>query len=343
MISNSMISVIVVNYNGAHLLPECLSSLKAQDYPNLEILVVDNGSIDESEAVVQEFKCQFVSLGKNYGLPAAYNRGAEQAKGEYLFFANNDMRFEPGCVRHLVQILTTDTGIFAADPLQYDWEGQRIIHFRSVLQKINSVKELFSQMALPLPPLKMNYTVPCSEVFEVPWGCAGSLMVRRWMFEELGGWDETFFIDWEDVDLCWRAWLWGWPTVFVQQARLYHKWGASTDDQLRPAKEKNIQQRLERISFRRLVSQQKNHLRFALKVLDMPSVGVLFGIKFVGLPLFAVRRPVIAKAFVWAVGRLVKELPDVWRLRRSIAQSAIHSSRNLIRRFTSQDAKGNKL
>src|SRR5262249_41037657 len=82
---------------------------------------------------------------------------------------------------------------------------------------------------------------------------------------------------------------------------------------------------------------QRNDLRFALKVLDLPSVGVLFGIKLMGLPLYAARHPVVAVAFIRAVGRLMRELPEVWQLRRYITQSAIYSSRDLIRRFTSQE------
>jgi len=332
MSSKEMVSVIVVNYNGAHLLPECLSSLTAQDYPSLEILVVDNGSIDESEGVVHEHGCVFISLGENCGLSTAYNRGAEKAKGEYLFFVNNDMRFEPNCIEHLVEALATNGDTFASDPLHYNWEGDDIIHFRTVLERIRSPRELFSHLILPKPPLMRSY-VPCTEVVAVPWGCAGSLMVDREMFWALGGWDEKFFLDMEDIDLCWRAWLRGWATVFVPHAQLYHRWGASNDEQLRRAKEPRIQARLERTDFRRLVSQQKNHLRFALKVLDVPSVAALIGIKFVGLPLFAVRRPIVARAFVWALGRLVKELPEIRRLRQSIHRSAVCSSRDLIHWF----------
>lgn len=327
-----LVSSVVVNYNGAHLLPECLDSLNGQDLPAHEVLVVDNGSIDESEAVVEKYGARFIPLGENLGLPAAYNRGAAHARGDYVFFVNNDMRFEPGCVRILADALVADPTRFAADPLQYDWEGTRVIHDRAVLQPVHGVRELLSRTILPWPPLVMSY-IASDVVVPVPWGCAGSLMIQRRMLAELGGWDDRLFIDLEDIDLCWRAWLRGWPTVFVPGARLYHKWGATNDEHLHPAKTEEIRRRLPSINFRRLVTQQRNHFRFALKVLDFRSLAMLVAIKLTVLPIMAFRRPKVARALVLALARAVAEIPQVWRLRRDIHRSRVCSSRDLIARF----------
>src|SRR5207247_474866 len=117
-----VVSTIVVNYNGSHLLPDCLGSLQKQDVDGHEIIVVDNGSIDESAEVIGRFGLRLLALGRNYGLPAAYNRGAEIAAGRYLFFVNNDMRFEPDCVRELADALAARPGVFASDPMHYDWD-----------------------------------------------------------------------------------------------------------------------------------------------------------------------------------------------------------------------------
>jgi GT2 family glycosyltransferase len=331
-----LVSVIVVNYNGAHLLPDCLASLEAQDYRPLEILVVDNGSIDDSRAVAAQYACRFVALEGNNGLPAAYNRGAEVARGEYLFFVNNDMRFDNECVRHLADALTADAAVFAADPLQFNWEGDRVIHARARLERIMSIRDVFSRTLIPLPPLKVNNNVASAAMEEVPWGCAGSLMVRRRAFEDVGAWDEKLFIDMEDVDLCWRAWRRGWPTVFVPLARLYHKWGASNDEQLFAAKDEQLRKRLARTSSGRLVRQQRNHLRFALKVLDWPSVVALTAIKTAAACVLLVRRPPIGYAFFRALGHVVLELPDSLAWRTRIARDAARSSRSLIRQFCSQ-------
>ena len=330
-----LVSTVVVNYNGAHLLPDCLDSLNGQDLPGHEVIVVDNGSIDESQAVVEKYGCRFIPLGDNLGLPAAYNRGAEHARGEYVFFVNNDMRFEPDCVRLLAGALAADPGLFAADPLQFDWDGARVIHDRAVLQPVRGLRGLLSRTILPWPPLAMSY-IPSDTVVPVPWGCAGSLMIRRRLLVQLGGWDARLFLDLEDLDLCWRAWLRGWPTVYVPRARLFHKWGATNDEHLHAAKTDEVRRRLPSLTFRRLVTQQRNHLRFALKVLDFRSIAMLVAIKLAVLPVMAVRRPTVARAWVLAAARVVAEVPEVWRLRRDIHRSRVCSSRDLIARFAAE-------
>ncbi len=329
----SRVSVIVVNYNGAHLLPECLASLAAQDHDDVEVLVVDNGSADESEAVAARYPCRFVPLSANAGLPAAYNRGAALATGEYLFFVNNDMRFDPACVRRLAEALDQAAEVFAADPLQYNWDGSRVIHARAMLEPATSLREALSSAVIPLPPLKMNYTAPAARNIAVPWGCAGCLMVRRSPFEEIGGWDESFFIDMEDVDLCWRAWLRGWPTVFVPAARLNHKVGASNDEPLRAAKAAPVRKHISRRDFARLIRQQRNHLRFALKVLDPRSIAALIAMKLVRCAALAVRHPRVAMATIVALSKFVADLPDGLAERRRIAGASTCSSRSLIERF----------
>ena len=335
---HSLVSVIVANYNGAHLLPECLSSLRKQDYPHIEITVVDNGSVDESRRVTKGYGARFMELGYNYGLSVAYNRGAQISTGKYLFFANNDMRFEKDCVSQLVKAMSEDnSSVFAVDALQYNWKGDKIIHYKGVFTGIKSVKGIFSEMFLPLPPLMKTY-MPCQEVTEVPWGCAGSLMVRRDMFEKLGGFDETFFTDFEDTDLCWRAWLRGWRTLFVPQAKLYHRWGATTDQKMCKIR-RHLTRRLPKLIFQRLVSQQKNYQRFVLKVLNPLSIILIFSVKLVAVFVYPFRgKAVISVAILKAFFLILKELPEVLDLRKRIKRTAILSNRQVISRFWDEKA-----
>jgi GT2 family glycosyltransferase len=211
---------VVLNRNGAALLRECLPSLREQDYPRLEIVVVDNGSTDESQAVAEKFGAVFVALGRNTGFAVGNNRGADTGSGEYLFFVNNDMRFRPNCVRRLATVLDGDTDMFAADAKQWDWEGRRLLHGGPALVPSRRLPTV-------LPGLKYETVFRPDEALEVPWGSAGNLMVRRGMFEALGGFDETFFLDVEDMDLCWRAWLRGWKTVYVPTAEVFHRHAAT--------------------------------------------------------------------------------------------------------------------
>jgi len=95
MAEKACVSAVIVNWNGAAHLRICLPSLRAQSYKEREIIVVDNGSSDDSEEVAKAFHVKWLPLRENIGLAPALNRGAAIARGDFLLFVNNDMRFDP--------------------------------------------------------------------------------------------------------------------------------------------------------------------------------------------------------------------------------------------------------
>lgn len=213
------VSAIVVNWNGAADLKEALPSLAAQTYPNLEIIVVDNGSEDDSERVAEGFGVRWLPLGWNLGLALAMNEGARAASGEYLLFLNNDMRFAPDFVERLQDALARDPEAFAADAKQMDWEGRAVVHSRTVLRRSGG-------LAPPIPGWSLDQ-VEIREVAPCVFGSAANLLVRRDKFWELGGWDGGYPIGLEDLDLCLRAWARGWKTLYVPGAVCWHRVGGS--------------------------------------------------------------------------------------------------------------------
>src|SRR5437899_2813557 len=162
--------------NRAHLLDDCLVTLAAQDWPAHEVVVVDNGSGDDSAAVTARHPARWLPMGDNLGFTRAYNRAVRDAKGELLFFVNNDMRFEPDCVGRLARALAADDTLFAVDPTQRSWDGARVIHGRT-----RFVPGSYHDVVVP--PWAVEYTTAAAGPVEVPWGCAGSLLVRRDRFE----------------------------------------------------------------------------------------------------------------------------------------------------------------
>src|SRR5277367_5567899 len=89
-----LVSIVIVNWNGAKHLRICLPSLLAQSYAALEIIVADNASTDDSKSVAEEYKVRWLGIAENLGLAPGLNRGAQAANGELLLFVNNDMRFD---------------------------------------------------------------------------------------------------------------------------------------------------------------------------------------------------------------------------------------------------------
>lgn len=242
----SSVSVIVLNYNGADLLCDCLPSLEEQSHESLEILVADNGSDDESDAVVDRHEARFLDFGENLGFGQGNNRAAEHADGDYLFFVNNDMRFREYCVEHQVSFLENHPEYFGLSCTQFDWDGEHIVYLANKIERNGLTGTTF--------PFVEQYGVDTDSVTAVPWACAGNLMVDAEKFSRLDGFDDTFFLNVEDVDLCFRAWMRGWPSVYL------------------PAKDDNfVHHKVSETGLSwRGYSTQKNMVRFLLKTMPAP-------------------------------------------------------------------------
>ncbi len=214
------ISVIIVNYNGKHLLRACLESLHNQYFKNIEIILVDNASQDGSTEYVREAfpDVKIVSLPANVGFAGANNEGFKQAKGRYIMLINNDAEVDKNCIERLYDVMEAhpDVGIGATKMIVY---GKNII---------DSAGDGFTTN---LKGFKRGEGMPSSHFYdreELVFGaCAGAAIYRCVMLEETGFFDEDFFLIHEDTDLNFRAQLAGWKAVYVPSAIVHHKVRAS--------------------------------------------------------------------------------------------------------------------
>jgi len=219
------VSAIVVNWNGARDLERELPSLVGQSHEPLEVLVVDNGSTDDSEAVVRRFPAvRWTPLGKNAGFAGALNRGVESARGEWVLLLNNDMRFPPDFVRRLAEEAVKDEAVFAVDALQYDWEGRKIVHAATFLGKPNGQPVISCEESVPGVFIRQEIRSASTPVMMAS---GANLLARKTMFRDLGGLDGRYPIGHEDMDICWRAWMHGWKTIYVPAAVCWHDVGRS--------------------------------------------------------------------------------------------------------------------
>jgi GT2 family glycosyltransferase len=284
----SDVAVVIGNFEGARLLGDCIESLRGQTLPPAEVIVVDGGSSDESVAVAESLGTRVIST-KNRGLGFLYNTGARATNAGYVFLANNDIALDERCLATLTGALDADAARFAADARQLDWEGERVVHARTTLSRGRMTGEY-------LPGLHLDHLVE-SDV-TAPTVCANgaAMLVRRDMMLELGGFDETFFMEWEDLDLCWRAWLRGWPSMYVPAAVVRHRVGAVTTRSVMP---------------KRLASSHHNLVRFALKCLPGEAAARVILGELMRLP----RHPA---AIARGLAAVLAELPAILRLRREL-------------------------
>lgn len=224
-----MISVIIPNFNGAKVLRPCLESLNRQTQTDLEVILVDNGSDDDSldTALSVRPATRVILLPRNLGFAAAVNAGIKSARGEYVALLNNDVQVEPAWLAELKKALDQDPLTFAVGPkLLLDPERNRI---NVVGIKLKPCAESGSIGAGQVD--RGQFDQP-GEVFGVS---AGAALYRRDVFGEVGYFDEDFFAYLEDVDLCFRARLLGYRFRYAPSARAYHLKGWTTSRKMTSA------------------------------------------------------------------------------------------------------------
>lgn len=223
-------SVIIPNWNGRHLLKNCLSSLRRQTLINFEVIVVDNGSVDGSVEYIKRYfpEVKVVKLDKNYGFAKAVNIGIRQSRGENIVLINNDTEVDKDCLQYLYQAAQShpQLGFIAAKILNF--YHRHIID--SAGDYIDAVGHADNIGRGQIDGLEFSKPRP------VFLATGGGALFKRWVFEKVGYFDEDFFAYFEDVDLCFRAQLQGIKGWFEPKAKIYHIHKA-TADKIKPLTE----------------------------------------------------------------------------------------------------------
>ncbi len=226
------VSAVVVNYNTRDHLLECVRSLRAEGIA--DIVVADNQSTDGSAPALAASDADvcFLPTGGNLGYGRAANRGAARAGGELLLVCNADVVLEPAAVKSLAAALDADDRLAIVGPWIEDRDGKHYPSARSFPSMGVAVGHAFVGLLGVHNRFTRRYRmldVDHSRARPVDWVSGSCFLVRREAWEELGGFDESYFMYVEDVDLCWRAWRAGWTVRYEPAARVMHVQGASTD------------------------------------------------------------------------------------------------------------------
>ena len=207
------VTVVIPNYNGLKFMEPCFAALEAQSEKNFDVLVVDNGSTDGSVEWLKESGIPSVFLPENIGFPGAVNIGIKKAETPYVILLNNDTEPKPDYIREMIRMIERSPKIFSV--------SSRIIqlHHKELMDDAGDMYSLLGwafQRGVGQPVA--GYKKPC-RVFAA---CAAAAIYRRDVFEEIGYFDESHFAYLEDVDVGYRARIYGYDNVYCPAAELYH-------------------------------------------------------------------------------------------------------------------------
>lgn len=219
MISGA-VSVIIVNWNGEKFLPECLESLKHQIYQPSSIILVDNGSTDGSIDLIRHTypHIKTIVLSDNKGFSIANNIAIRTIQTDYIALLNNDAVAHPLWLRRLVEGLEShpEAGFAASKMLIYDRPNV-----------IDRAGDAYTRGGAALLRGRGRNAAAFNEEEWVFGACAGAALYRASMLDDVGLFDEEFFLLYEDVDLSFRAQLKGYKCLYVPEAIVYHKGSGS--------------------------------------------------------------------------------------------------------------------
>jgi GT2 family glycosyltransferase len=208
---DEFVSIIIANYNGKKYLDKCLLSLKKTEYPNYEILVIDNNSSDGSVALIRQSypHVKLIELKENLGFGASNNLGAREAKGHFYVFLNNDTVVTSPWLQELLRPLTEE-------------KNHRVAIAQSFLLRhdggVDSSGDFIDRFGRSYSSLLKN--PPRGR--EILSARAACMIVRSDLFWKLGGFEEDFFASYEDVHLGWKAWIAGYTVVLASNSIVYH-------------------------------------------------------------------------------------------------------------------------
>lgn len=200
------ISVVVCTYNGSRTLRECLEALGQLDYPDYEVIVVDDGSTDDSARIAKEYPVRLISTA-NRGLSAARNTGMDAAKGSIVAYTDDDAFPDPHWLKYLAwTFLNTDcAGVGGPNIPPPD-------------------DEALAECVANAPGGPVHVLISATEAEHIP-GC--NCAFRKENLEAVGGFDPQFRTAGDDVDLCWRFLEKGWKLGFHAGAMVWHRRRAS--------------------------------------------------------------------------------------------------------------------
>lgn len=222
------VSVVIIHWNKVEYLQKFLPSVVASQYPNLEIVLADNHSSDESVRFIEENypQIKIVQNGYNYGYAGGYNQALKHVDADYYILLNNDIEVTENWILPVIEAMEIDEKIVAAQPKMLQYNNKTHFEYAGAAGGfIDKFGYVFCKGRLfeNCEEDKNQY----NEITEVFWATGACLFIKAKAFHEVEGFDANFFAHMEEVDLCWRLQLLGYKIITVPQSHVYHLGGGT--------------------------------------------------------------------------------------------------------------------
>jgi len=227
--------IIILNWNGCEDTIECIESLKKINYSDYKIVVVDNGSTDESlDVIPRKFgDIAFIETKKNLGFAGGNNVGIKYAlenQADYVLLLNNDTVVEPDFLTKLVEAAESDKKIGIVGPIIMFYDKRDTIWFGG--GRVNWLRTRGEHISYGQVASDKWSVISKAEEVDYITGCC--FLIKREVIEKIGLLSEDYFLYYEDVDWCLRSKKAGFRSVFVSSAKIYHKQSRSTKESSYP-------------------------------------------------------------------------------------------------------------
>lgn len=209
------VSVVIPNYNGLAYLEGVLSSLECQSMKNFEVILVDNGSTDGSCAFVaaQYSWVHIIELSENFGFSRAVNEGIKAARAPYVLLLNNDTEVEPDFLKEMTEGLQRHKKAFSCQA--------KMIQFHD-REKMDDGGNYYCALGWAFAGGKGKATERYDKEKKIFSSCAGAAIYRKKIFEKIGYFDDEHFAYLEDLDVGYRARIYGYENWYIPGAVVYH-------------------------------------------------------------------------------------------------------------------------